>query len=1055
MDKKTVFVKTAKGESEANGLSDALYGDAKRILLLVDDRSTVGDISKRAAPSLRDTLFDMLQQLVDGGYVRDMRAPVNVAQNQTLKMATPAIKTVTPKAETHAAETQHPVAATSPIVPSSDIQQDKSAQDDQNSDLDFSFMTSSASQSEATVVAVNAAAQAEAAANANQEAERLKVEQLARIEAAAREVKLKAYAEAKEKAKIEVAARARIEAEARAKNEAEAARLKAEQDALQTRRELEATQARVEAEVRARIEAEAKAKQEVEAARLKAEREAEKIRLELEAAKVKAETELKKRLEAEARAKAEVEERVKREAEAERLRIEKERAELEVARVKAEAEIRLREEAERRVKAEVEERLKREAEAERLRIEKERAELEVARVRAEAEVRVHEEAERRAKAEVEEQLKREAEAERLRIEKDRAELEIARLKIETEQRMRAEAEIRIRAEVEARLKAETLNQLEDRNISTQDALSGAGLNEALSEEEQLDPAEKLRQSFVESFGQAKGKQKNGSFNFKLDTFSLNGSAQKKGAIEYPIKPKVLPGGGSKVKAAIEQRAKKEAEAERIKAEQELARLKSEHEQAAVIKSEEEQAAHINAALEQEQAKKAAEAQKLSAQQAKQWEEAQRRAANQAQAEKEHLARQSADAQKKLLQKSARVARQPLPIGKIVASLFVLMLLAVAALPYIWPLDEYIAPLEKEISAQLHQPVHIKKIHFALLPLPKLELHDLAVGSGQELKVGDVVLSFDFSALFAHTKSINSVQLSNVVLTGSSLDKTLGWVQTAGANDKYPVARMEFRGIQVTSDEIKLPLLDGRADFDTQGKLTKADLKSEDGKFALEFNSLQNRLQMELNIHESSLPLLPNIKFNDLSVNGAVSNGEIIFSDLFAHLHGGTLTGKGQLNWSNGWKLQAQINAKSLEMQSMFPKFGVSGELYGDVNVSMYGSALSQLDKDPRIEGTFEAKNGVVNKLDIDTIARFGTRQGGTGRTNFSELIGTFKADQRGQRFNLNKIAAGAASGNGLFDVDAKQQLSGKLLVDVKGDAKGNVPLQLSGSLTEPLLQPGR
>ena len=140
---------------------------------------------------------------------------------------------------------------------------------------------------------------------------------------------------------------------------------------------------------------------------------------------------------------------------------------------------------------------------------------------------------------------------------------------------------------------------------------------------------------------------------------------------------------------------------------------------------------------------------------------------------------------------------------------------------------------------------------------------------------------------------------------------------------------------------------------------------------------------------------------------------------------------------------------------MFPTFGVTGELYGDVNVSMSGSALSQLDKDPRMEGAFEAKNGVVNKLDIDTIARFGALQGGTGRTNFSELIGTLKADQRGQRFNLSKIAAGAASGSGFFEVDAKQQLSGKLLVDIKGDAKGNVPLQLSGSPAAPLLQQGR
>jgi len=254
-----------------------------------------------------------------------------------------------------------------------------------------------------------------------------------------------------------------------------------------------------------------------------------------------------------------------------------------------------------------------------------------------------------------------------------------------------------------------------------------------------------------------------------------------------------------------------------------------------------------------------------------------------------------------------------------------------------------------------------------------------------------------------------MELSNVFITGASLDKALGWLQAAGANEKYPVTRMEFRGVQVVSDEIQLPLLNGRADFDAQGKFAHADLKSEDGKFGLELNSLQNRLQLELNIHESSLPVLTNIKFNDLSVNGVVGNGEVIFSDFFAHIHGGAITGKGQLNWSNGWKLQGQLNAKSLELQSMFPKFGVTGELYGDVNVSMSGSTLSQLDKDPRMEGAFEAKNGVVNKLDIDTIARFGTSQGGTGRTNFSELIGTLKADQHGQRFNLSKIAAGASA----------------------------------------------
>lgn len=1060
MDKKTVFVKTNTGESEVSGQSDALFGDAKRILLLVDDESTVGEISKRAPPSLRDSLELVLQELVDGGYVRDMRTPVNVPQKPTLKMSAPAFKMATPKAVTPpiaspaAARPSNvtpssatppkaiPVAAKPsmsmpdmmmPTMPPPDIKKEEPAKEDKKSDLDFSFITSGSSPVQSDAGAEKERAKAEAAARAKQaaDADRLKAEQAAQIEATAKAAKLKAYEEAKVKAQAEaakarayeeakvkaqaeVAARARIEAEARAKKEADALRQKAEQDALKARTELEATKARVEAEVRTRIEAETRIKQEAEAARLKVEREAEKLRLELEATKAKAELEMRTRFEAEARAKAEVEARMKREADAERLRVQKELAEQELARVKAEAEIRMRTEAEVRVRAEVEARLKAEALAKA-----------------------------RAQAEVEERLKREAEA---------------------EIKMRAEAELRVRAEVEARLKAEEMARNSDRRQNN-GAINPAGMSATPSAEEQVDPAEKLRQSFVESFGQQKKKQDASAStgSFKLEQFSFVSTGKMPAATGQPTRPDVLPGGGSKVKAAIEQRAQKEAEALRLKAAQEAAQLKAAQDEAARIKEERdtlqfkaEQAAYLlQKQQEEEQALADAEARKLTDQQTKQWEEGQRRAAIHAQAENERLTQQAADAQARLNQKTARGPRKPFPIGKMLAGLFVLLLIAVAGLPYVWPLAEYIAPLESEISAQINQPVKIKTINMALLPMPKLELHNMAVGSGQELQVGDVVLNFDFSALFAPTKSIRSMELNNVILKGASFDKVLGWFQAAGGNEKYPVAQMELRNVRVNVDEIKLPLLAGNADFDTQGKFTKAGLKSEDGKFALELHSLQNRLQLELNIHESSLPILPGIKFNDLSVNGVIANGEVILSDFFAHIHGGTLTGKGLLNWNNGWKLQGQINAKSLDMQRLFPNFGLSGELLGDVNVSMYGAALSQLDKDPVIEGNFEAKNGIINKLDIDAIARFGARQGVAGHTDFNELNGTIKADSKGQRIYISKISSVAVNGTGLVDIDANQQLSGKLSVDIKGPTTGSVILQLSGTATNPVLQSGR
>lgn len=1036
MDKKIVFVKTDKGESEVRGQSDELYGDVKRILHLVDDVSNVGDISKRSPPSLRETIQDVLQELVDGDYIRDQSAVASQSKKSTLKITSPAYKMATPKAMSGSSSKLNVASSDIPTL-------------ENKADLDFSFIKNGSSQAESKMNRDNA--QSDANVKAKQEAERLKAEQAAQIEATARAAKLKAYAEAKERAKSEVAAKAaklksdeeakakakfeadakaRIEEEARLKKAAETARIQAEQEAIKARAELEATKARVEAETRVRIEAEVKIKQEAEAARIKAEKEAEKIRQELAAAKAKSEQELKTRLEAEARARAEEEARKKREAESELLRIEKERAELEIARIKAETELKLREEAERRVKAEVEARLK---------------------------------------SGTEERLKQEAETERLRIEKERAETELARVKAEAEMKMRADAEIRIRAEVEARLKAEEFAKHSDRRWQGSDK----GLTSASEETEAVDAAEKLRQSFVESFGQSKVKPKSGPLNFRLDTFSFDAPAVPSETIVPPPITVVPPSGGSKVKALVEKRAQQEAEARRIKAEQDAAKLAAEQaaavrkaaeqEEVARIRAEQEQAARIKLEQEahqllieqEERAKADAEEQELTDQQAKQWEQAQQRAASQAQSEKERLTKEAAESKLKFKKKTTRHPRKSWPTGKIVASLFVLALLAVVGLPYIWLMDDYIVPLEKELAEQAKQPVHIKTINFALLPLPKLVLHGFSVGNGNELKAEDAIFNFDLSALFSTTKSINSIELNNVIFTGSSLDKILLWLQATGKNEKYPVARIDLRRVEVKSDAIKLPLLNGRVNFDSRGELSKAHLASEDEKLMLEIQSLQNHLQLELNIRQSSLPILTDIKFNDLSVNGVIENGSITLSDFFAHTYGGTLTGNGQLGWKDGWILQGQLNAKSIELKNLFPNFGVTGQLYGDVIVSMSGVTLSQLDDAPRLEGSFEAKNGVISKLDIDTIARFGARQGVAGHTDFSEIIGTLKADKQGQRIYLSKISAGAANGSGLVEVDAKQQLSGRLSVEISGLNAGSVPLRLSGTPAEPSLQQSR
>lgn len=1110
MDKKTVFVKTSKGIGETDNKTDLLYGDAKRILLLVDDFSSVAEITKRSPPSLRSTLDKELKDLVDGGFIRDSKVPESESQKATLKFATP--KFAAPKGGA-------PKTAP-PATPATQTPSKAQSQPEQDMELDFSFLTASpaatpkqsAPQPKPSAVvdeASKAKARAEAEEKAKQDAEekakreadaaRAKATQLAQIEATAAAAKAKAYAEAKERAKAEVELRARAEAETRAKQEAEAARLRAEREAEQARAELEAEKVRAEAELRARAVAAARIKQEAEAARLKAEQEAARARAELEAAKAKMEAEIRERVEAEARA--------KREAEAARLKAEQEaaraRAELEAARAKAEAETKAKEEAEARAKAENEARLKREAEEARLKAEREeaaaRARLEAEKEKAVAEARALIEKEARIKAEVEARLMREAEEARQKLEREEA---AAKLKLETEARIRAEVEAKIlKEEEDARLQAaKLLKELDAAKAKAEEdakeLVEAASRLKAEAEERQkreeeaariraereraealIDPAEKIRMSFTKPDAADSGKQPNGKPSFKFDSFSFGGIGQSAAATILPNKspaeqkdaaaPEIildnfenLAGAPtekaardeSKDKAAIEQRAKKEvaeeeqrAKAQRIAATEEAERLKAEHE-AYREKVEQEE---VRAKAEQEARKQADE-------QSRAWEEAEQRAKAKALAEQEHVGKQLAEEQSKSVPKSSKppkARRKPLSLGKIAAGLAVMVVLAVIVLPYVWPLDGYVQPLEQELSTELGQPVHIGKINAALLPLPKLELADVSVGGGSELKAKNVVVNFDFSALFSSTKSINKLQLNDVSLNGAALPASMSWLQAAGGNEKFPIARMELQNVQVETAEIKLPLVSGHAIFDAQGHFSKAELKTEDGKFGFELESLQKHLQLVLNFRDSSLPILPGIHFTDLSATGEVINGEIVFSDLYAHLFGGMLGGNARLNWQNGWLLQGHLVAKSLELAELLPKSGISGELYGEVNLTLSGDKLSHLGGAPRMDGTFEAKKVVINKMDMETIARFGNRSDlSRGHTEFDEVKGSLQSDNQGQHLRQLDLSSAVIEGSGSIDVSPDQQVSGRLSVELKGKHGGNAPLVLSGTLTEPVLK---
>lgn len=1019
MDKKTVLIKTSVGEVTISGLS----GDMKRVMLLIDDKSTVEEVTKRAPPSLRGDLPEILQNLIDAELIRDKDKIVVAPKIVAPKIVAP--KPVAPPIDEELDFTAM-VASPTPAALAEEAARIKAKQDAEAARLNAEqeVLRKKAELEAAAKAKVEADA---ARIKAEQEAARLKAEMeaaKARAEAEARakqaEEKVKQEAEAarvkaeQEAARIKAeqeAARvkAELEAAAKAKAEAEAARIKAEQEAARVKAELEAAKARAEAEAKAL--AEERARQEAEAARLKAEQEAARLKAEEEAARLKAEQEAA-RIKAEqeaARIKAEQEAaRIKAEQEAARIKAEQEAA----ARAKAEADEQARKEAEAaRLKAEEEAaRIKAEAEAARIKAEQEaavaRAELEAAKARAEAEAKAL--AEQRAKQEAEAaQLKAEQEAARAKAEQEAAD----RAKAEAIERTKAEAEAaRIKAEQEAQRQA-------------------AEAAEKARRDAQLAKQETLAASAVQAAPSAS------PFQINLDVLNAGmtpAPTQTNSQDDARLKAEQE----ATERAAIEAKALEEKKAKQKVAE-EMARLKEEQE-AARLRTEKE-------------ARAQAEEQALAAEQASAWAEAELRAKTQSSIHVENAAQQAAHSKVKAAQKPVpKARRKPLPVGKIIAGLLVLSIVAIFVLPLVWPLQEFIAPIEQRMSAQLKQPVKIGGMSAAILPMPKVELQNVSIGAGEEVKVSALTIFADPLTLFSEQKAISNIEFKGATVDGRRLEQLTTAFKGIGGDALYPIRHLTIQNLKVNAEGIELPALSGSADI-AQGQFTRVVLHSDDSKFNVEVVPMQNSWQLSFGIKERALPLLADVTFSDFTAKGVIGDGEVDFSEIDAHAYGGILSGRGKLIWRKGWQLQGRMQAKTMELEKIFPQFGLAGEVFADGSFAMQSAKLSQLGDAPKLDGSFSANKGVINGMDMVETARLSSREHlPGGRTHFDVLTGAVQLDNHVKRFRQVKITSGMLSATGSFEVSATNQLSGSFGAEIKMRA-GNNALGLSGNLSEPKL----
>ena len=168
----------------------------------------------------------------------------------------------------------------------------------------------------------------------------------------------------------------------------------------------------------------------------------------------------------------------------------------------------------------------------------------------------------------------------------------------------------------------------------------------------------------------------------------------------------------------------------------------------------------------------------------------------------------------------------------------------------------------------------------------------------------------------------------------------------------------------------------------------------------------------------------------------------------ARAFGGSLSGSARLSWRDAWILDGEFAARGMDADKLAAPALSGGRLEGKGNYGMKASAPEKLMASARMEGTFSVQKGTIANVDFTRMLQGSS--GGGGSTLFSEMTGSYVADANRIQLRQIRLAAGLLSANGTADIDAQQNLSGRLQIELRAQtAQGRATLAISGTLAEP------
>ena len=377
------------------------------------------------------------------------------------------------------------------------------------------------------------------------------------------------------------------------------------------------------------------------------------------------------------------------------------------------------------------------------------------------------------------------------------------------------------------------------------------------------------------------------------------------------------------------------------------------------------------------------------------------------------------------QEGKSLSAKPRNWGKVVAQGVGALLVVGLVVIHLISFDEQIPKFEKSAAAQFQQPVKIKALRLALLPLPHLTLEGVSIGAEGQIRVPQIKATGDIGNLFNDKKVFKSLELESPVMT----EEGLGWILFG----QPQVREMAFGDVTalnagLDSKTVSMPAFDAKLQSDGEGGWKTIVVESVDKNLNLELTAKGKAVKIDVKARSFKLPFGSALTLEDFFATGTADSAGLVLTEFKGFAYGGTLSGNARLTWGANWSLAGQLNAKQIDTTLLVPALLSGGRLAGVSSYAMQAPEAAKLFAAPHLEGSFAIPWGTLLGVDLGRMLQGGERR---GETKFTELSGGFVYDRGIIQLRQVRLSQATMSATGNVDIDAEQNVRGRFVADLK------------------------